>query len=84
MADGESKADGIVIFFYNITDDLVYIFTKRPFCILHIRKTANNKPCKIFQLAAPFQLIHHPVNIVAVFADIFQEKNTAFCFDIGI
>src|SRR5687767_14171314 len=70
----------VIVFFYNVSNNLVSGLSKRPLSIFQIRKAANDQSGEFFELATAFQLVQHAIDIVEIFADIFDKKNSSFEF----
>ena len=83
MTDREAEADRVVVFFYDITDDLFHRGAEGADSVFYLCETANDQTGELVEFPAAFQLIEHPVDVVAIFSYVFKEEYLPFGLYIG-
>src|SRR5882724_959706 len=83
MADGEIKADGVVVSLHQVADDLVHRTAEGPGRILILAEAADDQPGQPVQFAAAVELPEHTVGIVKIFTRVFEEKDLSLRLYIG-
>src|SRR5580658_1102018 len=79
MTDRKAKADRIVIFADHIADDLFRRRTERADRIFLSGKAADDQPGKPVEAAATLELAEHPVYVIEIFPNVFDEKDLSGC-----
>src|ERR1700679_2840187 len=82
VADGESEANGIIVVFDGVPDDLFHRSAKGAGGIFHVGKPADKEAGETGQFTVSPELAEHAVDIVAVFTYIFKEKELVRRIDI--
>src|ERR1700754_4059955 len=78
MTDGEAKADRVLVFSYNIMDDLFDGGAEGPDSVFCFCETADDKTGELVEFPAAFQLIEHPVDVVPIFSYVLKEEDLPF------
>ncbi len=83
MAYREAITNRVGIGRHDFPDHFINRFTEGAFGIFHVGEAAYDQPGQFVEFATSFQLVQHPVDVVGVFANVFDEQDPAAGIDIG-
>jgi len=81
MTHRKIKTNGIAVFLHLLFDDSKHVLPKWCGGILHFCKTTNDECSQTIQHTRTLQLNKHAVNIVEIFAHIFQKQDFTLCLE---
>ena len=82
MTGREVEDDGEVVFRAALCDNLFSGVAEGDGIVVHVVKMADEETSETLQLSGTFQIVHHPVNMVKVFIQIFDEEDFAFRVEV--
>lgn len=82
MTGREVEDDGEVVFRAALRDNLFSGVAEGDGIVVHVVKMADEETSETLQLSGTFQIVHHPVNMVKVFIQIFDEEDFAFRVEV--
>ena len=77
MTYREIKTNRIVIFFHQVGQSGIQLLTQRTIFFI-LGKLTDNESGEFFKHTAQFQIVHHALNRMGTFTDIFEKQDGSF------